>query len=132
MKKNAITVVAKAIYLADQSAPEKLRFLWSYEITVTNQMDEIVQLLNRFWRITDLTGHIEEVRGPGVVGLQPIIKPGKPFVYTSFCQISTPQGTMEGHYEMQTLDEKRFIIPIPKFVLSSPVATSTVYRTMLH
>lgn len=132
MKKNLVTVVAKATFLPEQSVPDNARFLWSYEIQITNQSDEMIQLLNRFWRITDLSGHIEEVRGPGVIGLQPIIKPEKTFTYTSFCQITTPQGTMEGHYEMQTLDEKHFIVTIPKFVLTSPYVASAAYRTLLH
>lgn len=130
--KDAVTINIKTTYLAEQSLAGYLRFLWSYEITITNQLDDIVQLLNRFWRITDLSGHVEEVRGPGVVGLQPIIKPGKGFTYTSFCQLTTPQGTMEGQYEMQTLDEQRFMVQIPKFVLSSPVAISASQQVLLH
>jgi len=131
MKKNiTMSVVSSATYLPEQSAVETNRFLWGYEITILNESDEIVQLLNRYWRIIDMTGHIEEVRGPGVIGLQPIIKPGKKFTYNSFCQMMTPQGTMEGHYEMQTLDEENFIIPIPKFILASPVTTG--FRSRLH
>jgi ApaG protein len=131
MKKNiTMSVVSSATYLPEQSAVENNRFLWGYEITILNESDEIVQLLNRYWRIIDMTGHIEEVRGPGVIGLQPIIKPGKKFTYNSFCQMMTPQGTMEGHYEMQTLDEDGFIIPIPKFILASPVTTG--FRSRLH
>lgn len=127
-----INIVTKTTYLTEESAPESQRFLWSYEITIDNQSDEIVQLLNRFWRITDLTGKIEEVRGPGVVGLQPIIKPGKQFTYNSLCQLNTPQGTMEGYYEMQTLDEMRFLTEIPKFILSAPSTVTVGYRSRLH
>lgn len=116
-----MSVAPSATYLPEQSAIQNNRYLWGYEITIVNESDEIVQLLNRYWRITDMTGHIEEVRGPGVIGLQPIIKPGKKFTYNSFCQIMTCQGTMEGHYEMQTLEEVSFIVPIPKFILASPV-----------
>jgi ApaG protein len=125
-----ITVISKVTFLPEESIPSNHRFLWTYEITVINQSDEIVQLLNRHWRITDMTGKVEEVRGPGVVGLQPIIKPGKQFVYNSFCQLTTPQGTMEGYYEMQTLDEVRFMAEIPKFILTSPSTAS--YRSKLH
>src|SRR5690242_17333340 len=113
-----ITINAHATFLPDQSAIDHHRFLWSYEIMVTNEGTELVQLLNRYWRITDMTSHVEEVRGPGVVGLQPLIRPGKKFSYTSFCQLMTPQGTMEGHYEMQTLTEEQFIVTIPKFILT--------------
>ena len=131
-EKIKIQVVAKVNYLAEESSQERHRFLWSYEMTVTNQSDEIVQLLNRHWRITDMSGRVEEIRGPGVVGLQPLIKPHKSFVYSSFCQLNTPQGTMEGYYEMQNLDEVRFLAEIPKFVLSTPMAISPGFRSKLH
>lgn len=131
-KKIKIQVSAKATYLPEESSPVNQRFLWSYEMTVMNQSEEIVQLLNRYWRITDLSGKVEEVRGPGVVGLQPIIKPGKAFTYTSFCQLNTPQGTMEGYYELQSLDEIRFLAEIPKFILTSPVTVTAGYRSKLH
>lgn len=127
-----MSVVPSARYLPEQSIIAHNRFLWGYEITISNQSDEAVQLLNRYWRIVDMTGHVEEVRGPGVVGLQPIIKPGKSFTYNSFCQLTTPQGTMEGHYEMQTLEEVNFVIPIPKFVLSSTATAATAFRSRLH
>lgn len=128
-----MSVVANATYLPEQSVIESNRFLWGYEVTITNESDEVAQLLNRYWRIVDMTGHIEEVRGPGVVGLQPVIKPGKKFTYNSFCQLMTPQGTMEGHFEMQTLeDEVTFIVPIPKFILASPETATTAFRSRLH
>ena len=129
---NKIQVNAQSTYLPDQSVHEFQRFLWTYEITITNNSDDIIQLLNRYWRITDMTGHVEEVRGPGVIGLQPIIKPTKTFVYNSFCQLPTPQGTMEGEYEMQTLEEQRFIVRIPKFVLTAPTHIAEAFRSRLH
>src|SRR3990167_3477592 len=120
MKKALKVIVAvQSSYLAHQSDPENHRFLWTYEVTVSNQSKSVIQLLNRHWRITDMTGKVEDVRGPGVVGLQPVIKPEKQFIYNSFCQLMTPQGTMEGEYEMQTLEEKHFLVSIPKFVLTS-------------
>ncbi|EKD72987.1 MAG: ApaG [uncultured bacterium] len=130
--KNTIQLNVQSTYLPEQSAQECHRFLWTYEITITNESNNIVQLLNRYWRITDMTGHVEEIRGPGVIGLQPLIKPQKKFTYNSFCQLPTPQGTMEGEYEMQTLEEKRFIIAIPKFILSAPTHISDVFRSRLH
>ncbi len=134
MKEKILTFVVtpRPIYLPDQSDLTNQKFVWSYEITIANQSDEIVQLLNRYWRITDMTGKVEEVHGTGVIGLQPLIKPGKQFVYTSFCQLTTPQGTMEGHYEMQTLEEQLFIIQIPKFILSAPSSITQSYRSRLH
>src|SRR5687768_775248 len=100
-KSISILVSAQPSYMPEQSDPLNQKFIWSYEITIVNEGAEIVQLLNRYWRITDMTGKIEEIYGAGVIGLQPLIKPSKPFVYKSFCQLSTPQGTMEGQYEMQ-------------------------------
>jgi ApaG protein len=127
-----IIVTTKTQYLADESAPEQHRFLWSYDITIENNSDEIIQLLNRHWRITDMSSKVEEVRGPGVIGLQPLIKPGKKFSYSSFCQLTSPQGTMEGHFEMQNLDDRNFFINIPKFVLTSPSSNTEAYRSRLH
>ncbi len=132
MKKIAMQIKANSTYLPEQSSQDTKRFLWSYEIVISNESEEIVQLLNRYWRITDMTGHIEEVRGPGVVGFQPLIKPKKSFTYNSFCQLATPQGTMEGHYEMQTLEEEHFTVTIPKFVLVSPEEVSATFRSRLH
>lgn len=127
-----LVVSTQTVYLADQSDPQNQKFTWSYEITINNATDFIVQLLGRCWRITDMTSRVEEVQGAGVVGLQPIIKPGKQFTYISFCQLTTPQGTMEGYYEMQNLDEKHFIVEIPKFILSAPSVITATYRTRLH
>lgn len=131
MKKITMHIGTHSTYLSEQS-PQTQSFLWSYEITIQNESNEIIQLLNRYWRIVDMTGHIEEVRGPGVVGLQPIIKPGKKFVYNSLCQLTTPQGTMEGHYEFQTLEEENFTVPIPKFTLAAPEEVAAVFRSRLH
>lgn len=124
--------MVKTQYVPEQSNPQEEKFVWSYEITLDNQSEHIIQLLARHWRITDLLGRVEEIDGIGVVGLQPIIKPGKTFTYTSFCQITTPQGTMEGHYEVQDLDEERFEIEIPKFVLSAPSPLVKAFQTRLH
>lgn len=132
MIKNKFLIAVHTKFLPEQSDPGNQKFIWSYEITITNESDEIVQLLHRYWRITDMTSKIEEVHGIGVIGLQPIIKPGKPFSYSSFCQLMTPQGTMEGFYEMQTLEEDRFKIEIPKFILSAPASMTKIFRSKLH
>lgn len=115
-----IEISAQPIYRLEQSDPTLQKFVWSYEITIVNKSEEIIQLLNRYWRISDGKGKVEEVYGAGVIGLQPLIKPGKTFTYTSFCQLGTPQGTMEGHYIMQDLSETHFTVEIPKFILSAP------------
>lgn len=133
MNQNQITINTRSTYLPEQSIVASHRFFWSYEITVINNSEQIIQLLNRFWRITDMTGYVDEVRGPGVVGLQPVIKPGKSFTYTSFCQLTTPQGTMEGHYELQNVQsDEQFILEIPKFILASPKVAATSFDRLLH
>jgi len=132
--KHTISVIisAQPSYIPAQSDPFNQKFVWSYDIKIINDSENIIQLLNRFWRITDMTGKIEEVHGAGVIGLQPIIKPGKHFTYTSYCQLMTPQGTMEGYYEMQNLEEEHFRIEIPKFILSAPSSITKTYRSKLH
>lgn len=127
-----IIITTKPQFEPVQSDMAHQKYVWSYEVTIQNETDEIVQLLNRHWIIVDMTGHTEEVNGPGVIGLQPIIKPGKSFVYTSFCQLQMPQGTMEGFYEFQNLEEERFEIDIPKFVLSAPTYMTQQFRSRLH
>ena len=128
----SVIISAQPSYIPAQSDPLNQKFVWSYEIKIANESEDIIQLLNRFWRITDMTGKIEEVHGAGVIGLQPLIKPGKHFVYTSYCQLMTPQGTMEGYYEMQNLAEEHFRIQIPKFILSAPSSITKSYRSKLH
>lgn len=134
MKKKAapLNVKASPKYMPEQSDATHHKFVWSYEVTITNKGEEIVQLLNRYWRITDMSGKVDEIIGAGVVGLQPIIKPGKKFIYTSFCQLNTPQGTMEGYYEIQNLEEEHFKVEIPKFVLSAPTEITKLFRSRLH
>ncbi|TAK76278.1 MAG: Co2+/Mg2+ efflux protein ApaG [Gammaproteobacteria bacterium] len=131
-KNDQIIVKASPSYVAAQSDPDNHKFVWSYEVSITNQSPEIVQLLNRFWRIIDMSGKIEEIQGVGVVGLQPLIKPNKPFHYVSYCQLAVPQGTMEGYYEMQNLEDEHFIVEIPKFILSAPTSITKTFRSRLH
>lgn len=126
-----IKISAKPNFVLEQSDPINHKYVWSYDITITNESDEIIQLLHRYWRITDITGKTEEVHGAGVIGLQPLIKPGKTFTYTSYCQLASPQGTMEGHYEFQNIDEQHFSVEIPRFVLAAP-ASMTDHGSMLH
>lgn len=129
---NKILVNVTTKYEPSQSDVDNQKFVWSYNITIENNSNEVVQLLKRFWRITEMNGKVEEISGVGVVGLQPIIKPQRPFVYSSYCQLTTPQGTMEGHYEMQTLEESHFKIIIPKFILSAPTNITFSFRAKLH
>lgn len=113
-----VRVRVQAEYSADQSAPAKNQWFFLYTVTISNESDQTVQLLTRHWLITDGTGHIEEVRGPGVVGKQPTMKPGESFEYTSGCPLSTPFGVMEGTYQMVTQNGERFDAKIAPFTLS--------------
>jgi ApaG protein len=115
-----VRVKVQSEYSADQSAPSKNQWFFLYTVTISNESAETVQLLTRHWVITDGTGHIEEVRGPGVVGKQPTMKPGESFEYTSGCPLSTPFGVMEGTYQMVTQNGERFDAKIAPFTLSEP------------
>jgi ApaG protein len=117
----AITVTVQPIYLEDQSSPDESHFVWAYRIKIENNGGETVQLRNRYWRITDSLGRIQEVRGAGVVGEQPVLKPGDSFEYTSGTPLPTPSGIMTGSYQMEASDTgERFDVTIPSFSLDSP------------
>jgi ApaG protein len=131
-KTKLIVISANPKYDQEQSDPANHKFVWSYDISITNGSEEIIQLLHRYWRIIDMTGKIEDVHGAGVVGLQPMIKPSRKFTYTSYCQLATPQGAMEGRYEFQNLEEVHFSVDIPKFILSAPASMTEPYRSKLH
>jgi ApaG protein len=107
-------------YAPDRSRPADKEWLFLYTITISNEGSETVQLLTRHWIITDGNGHVEEVRGPGVVGEQPILAPGEAFEYTSRCPLRTPFGTMKGTYQMVTRDGEQFDAKIAEFTLSEP------------
>jgi ApaG protein len=116
----SIEVSVEPFFLDDQSSPDENHYVWAYHVCIRNLGPETVQLLNRHWRITDGLGRVQEVRGPGVVGEQPVLKPGEAFEYTSGCPLSTPSGIMVGSYEMATASGERFNIRIPAFSLDSP------------
>jgi len=115
-----IQIVAQVKHLAEQSDEADNRFVFSYTITLTNNGESTVQLLSRHWIITDSNNQVQEVRGQGVVGEQPVLKPGQSFGYTSGTVLSTPVGTMTGSYQMVAEDGTKFDAPIPQFVLSVP------------
>ena len=119
---NKIKVTVWPSYLEDQSEPDEGRYFWSYTIEIANVGDRAVQLTHRYWRITDANGRLEEVRGPGVVGEQPRLKPGDAFTYTSGCPLTTPSGIMVGTYRMVDEDGATFEVEIPAFSLDSPHA----------
>ncbi len=95
-----LRVSVRARYSAEHSDPQRSQWFFLYTIRIANEGDETVQLLTRHWIITDATGHVEEVRGPGVVGEQPLLEPGADFEYTSGCPLNTPFGSMEGSFQM--------------------------------
>lgn len=119
MKRHAIKVAAKSEFQPDQSSPAEGRYVFAYTITIENQGSEPARLLDRHWVITDADGKVQEVRGKGVVGEQPHLKPGERFQYTSGTVIPTPVGSMHGTYGMIGDDGIRFEAEIPAFSLAS-------------
>ncbi|HXP76594.1 MAG TPA: Co2+/Mg2+ efflux protein ApaG [Stellaceae bacterium] len=116
----SIKVVVKPFYLEDQSSPPEDHYVWAYHVRIENHGAETVQLRRRHWRITDALGRMQEVKGAGVVGEQPILKPGEAFEYTSGTPLPTPSGIMVGSYEMETKAGESFAVDIPAFSLDSP------------
>ncbi len=117
-----IRVSVIAHYEADQSAPLDDRYLFSYRITIANRSRSTVQLLRRHWHIFDSLAARSEVEGPGVVGAVPVLQPGEQFTYTSFCELGSPLGRMQGSYTMRDLDlDREFDVAIPSFHLRYPV-----------
>ena len=115
-----IDVDAATQYLADQSDEAAGRYVFAYTITIRNTGTVAAQLISRHWVITDAQGLVQEVRGMGVVGSQPLLKPGERFEYTSGASIATPVGTMRGSYQLVAADGTRFEAAIPEFTLSVP------------
>jgi ApaG protein len=119
-KRYEVTVEPKAAFLAERSDPAKNQYVFTYTITITNTGDVAAQLLSRHWIITDADHKVQEVKGLGVVGQQPLLKPGESFEYTSGASIPTAVGTMQGSYQMMATDGRAFDAPIPLFTLSVP------------
>ena len=119
-RKYEITVTAESQYLADQSKPEDGRYVFAYHITIRNTGSVTAQLISRHWLIRDADEHVQEVRGLGVVGHQPLLKPGESFEYSSGCILTTPVGTMHGSYQMTAEDGTQFEAPIAEFTLAIP------------
>jgi len=115
-----VTVTATPQYLAEQSEPADNRFVWAYHIVIYNEGADTVQLLTRYWHITDARGKVEEVRGPGVVGEQPVLRKGEAFRYTSGVHLTTPSGFMKGTYQMKLESGEMFDAVVPAFSLDTP------------
>jgi ApaG protein len=116
-----VTVSVRPKYLDHESMPDKNIYVWAYTVKIENNGTDIVQLRTRHWKITDAYGRVQEVHGPGVVGEQPVLKPGESFEYTSGTPLSTPSGIMMGTYSMQSPDGSLFDVAIPAFSLDTGV-----------
>ncbi len=117
----SITVIVIPNYMEEESNPADHEFRWAYRVRIENHGSETVRLLSRYWRITDAMGRIQEVRGAGVVGEQPVLQPGQAFEYQSWTPLQTPSGIMNGHYRMEDRDSgEMFDVAIPAFSLDSP------------
>jgi ApaG protein len=119
-KKYEITVTVDAHYVEDQSDPEEARFIFAYTVGIHNTGTVPAQLISRHWVIRDSAETVQEVRGLGVVGQQPLLKPDEKFEYTSGCAMNTPVGTMRGTYQMVADDGTQFEVDIPEFTLAMP------------
>lgn len=117
-----IRIGVETMYDPTRSAPQQSRWFFLYTIRITNEGTQPAQLVSRHWVITDATGHVEEVEGPGVVGKQPTLAPGQAFEYTSGCPLPTPFGSMRGSYHMVAADGTRFEAEIAEFILREPHA----------
>lgn len=121
---NAITkgirVTVSCSYLPERSSPTQREYVFAYTVKITNEGAETAQLRSRHWIITDGGGNVQEVKGDGVVGAQPVLRPGQSFEYTSGCALRTPRGSMRGTYEMVRDDGRRFDAEVAPFALSLP------------
>lgn len=117
---HSIHIQVEPTYLEDQSEPDQNYYVWAYRILIENRGERTVQLRSRYWKITDASGHVHEVRGPGVVGEQPVLKPGECFEYTSGTPLTTPFGIMFGTYQMETEKGETLEVTIPAFSLDCP------------
>jgi len=120
---NGVRVEVESRYHAERSAPFEQNFFFSYTIRVTNLGDRTLKLISRHWIITEETGSVEEVKGDGVVGEQPVLEPGEAFQYTSFATIKTPNGSMRGTYQMKASNGEQFDVEIAPFGLREPPYT---------
>ena len=115
-----VVVSVEPTYLEANSSPADSQYFWAYRVTIENQGRETVQLRTRHWMITNARGELTEVKGPGVIGKQPLLKPGESYAYTSGAPLDTPSGMMGGSYRMETDSGEWFDIEIPTFSLDSP------------
>jgi len=120
----SIRVRVEPQFLPERSDPDRNVYFWAYRIEIANEGRSPAQLLSRYWRIIDANGHMEEVRGPGVVGEQPVLEPGETFVYTSGVPLATTSGLMSGSYTMVDDTGRTFDVEVPAFSLDTPFSTA--------
>tara|TARA_B100000315_G_scaffold248866_1_gene279266 strand:+ start:3727 stop:4158 length:432 start_codon:yes stop_codon:yes gene_type:complete len=118
-KTQSIVITVFPKFITEESFPNSNHYIWSYHVEIQNEGKERVQLINRYWNVTDANGQVKEIRGEGVVGVQPVLEPEEGFEYTSFVPLSTPFGMMVGTYEMLRTDGTAFNAVIPAFSLAS-------------
>lgn len=124
MHNSEFKIITTSVYVESESDPSQHRYFFAYKINIKNVGSTTAQLMSRHWIITDALGHTEEVRGPGVVGLQPKITAGQSFEYDSACPLRTSSGTMKGFYQFVNVDGETFDIEIPEFYLIAPSAVN--------
>lgn len=117
---NGIRVSVTSVYVPSQSSPTEKRYVFAYTVRIGNEGTDVAKLLSRHWIITDAKGRVEEVRGAGVVGKQPVLRPGEQFEYTSGCVLETPRGSMRGTYQMYRPNGEQFDAEIASFALTMP------------
>ncbi|MBI3784277.1 MAG: Co2+/Mg2+ efflux protein ApaG [Deltaproteobacteria bacterium] len=117
---NQIRIRVESIFVPERSDPDQNYWFFAYRVEIHNEGTEAAQLISRHWIITDANGHVEHVKGPGVVGEQPVLQPGETFEYTSACPLRTPVGTMQGTYQMVTSSGESFDAEIAPFSLGEP------------
>ncbi len=122
-----IHIKVKPVYEQEQSSPDDAHFVWAYHIVIQNRGDKTVCLQDRHWVITDAHGHVQEVRGSGVIGQQPVLKPGESFAYTSGVNLRTPSGIMQGEYKMISDTGILFDVAIPAFSLDTPSDSKVIH-----
>ena len=118
---HGVEVSVRPLYRRKDSSPKENLFVWTYQIKIRNLSDLPVQLISRYWQITDAAGNVQKVHGPGVVGERPVIEPSQTFEYSSFTHLTTALGHMAGHYEMVSTNGRSFDVEIPRFPLTMPV-----------
>ncbi len=124
---HSVSVSATPIFAEHESSDKEKRYIWAYQIRIENKSEHVLQLRRRYWKITDCYGKTQEIRGDGVVGEQPTLKPGDVFEYTSATPLQTPSGIMEGTYVMVDPSGKEFEIKIPAFSLDSPYQNQVIH-----